>query len=75
MRPRSTSRGRDINTFLLLLLLPLLYIQGASPLDPSRLIALRALVIIHMLQAYMLQADTRSTPYSQPLCMQASAAA
>jgi len=34
----------------------------ASPLDPSRLIALCALVIIHMLQADMLQADTRATP-------------
>jgi len=43
---------------------------GALPLDPSRLIALRALVIIHMLQA-----DTHATPCSQPLCVQASAAA
>jgi len=39
----------------------------ASRLDPSRLIALRALVIIHMLQ---LQADTRATPCSQPLYTQ-----
>jgi len=34
---------------------------GASPLDPARLIALRALDIIHMLQA-----DTSATPCSQP---------
>jgi len=36
---------------------------AASPLDPSTLIALRALVIIHMRQA-----DTRATPCSQPMC-------
>jgi len=39
----------------------------ASPLDPSRFIALRAVIIIHMLQADMLQAHTRATPCSQPL--------
>jgi len=31
---------------------------GASPLDPSRLIALRTPVIIHILQTDMLQVDT-----------------
>jgi len=46
------------------------YLLGASPLDPSRLNALRAVIVIHMLQA-----DTRATPCSQPLHMQASAAA
>jgi len=44
-----------------------LFVLAASPLNPSRLIALRALVIIHMVQADTLQADTRSTPCSQPL--------
>jgi len=43
---------------------------GASPLEPFKLIALRALVLIHLLQA-----DTRATPCRQPLCVQASAAA
>jgi len=47
----------------------------ASPLDPSRLIALCAPVIIHMLQADMLQADTRATPCSQPLQLRAYATA
>jgi len=36
-------------------------------MDPSRLIALCALVIIHMLRADMLQANTRATPCSHPL--------
>ena len=41
---------------------------AASPLDLCTLIALHALVIIHMVQANMLQADTRVTPCSQPMC-------
>ena len=43
---------------------------AASSLDPStlyRLTALRAPVIIHMLQADMLQGHTRATPCSQPV--------
>jgi len=47
----------------------------ASPLDPSGLIALRALVIIHMLLTDMVQADTRATPCSQPLQQRAYATA
>jgi len=67
MRPNSTQgeqhqRGRCI-------------ILEASPLDPSRFIALCALVVIHMLQAGMLQADTRATPCSQPLQQRAYATA
>jgi len=40
---------------------------AASPLHPSRLIALHAVVIIHMLHAETLQADARVTPCSPPL--------
>jgi len=47
----------------------------ASSLDPSRLIALCAPVIIDMLQADMLQADTRATPCNQPLQQRAYATA
>jgi len=39
------------------------YLLGASHLDPSMLIPLRALVINHMLQA-----DIRATPCSHLLC-------
>ena len=47
----------------------------ASPLDLSMLIALRDLVIIHMLHANMVQADTRATLCSQPLLQRAYATA
>jgi len=68
MRPNSTQgeqhqRGRCI------------ILEASGPLDPSRFIALCALVIIHMLQADMLQADTRATPCSQPLQQRAYATA
>jgi len=41
---------------------------AATPLDLSRLIVLRALVISHVLQADMLQSDTHATPCSQRAC-------
>ena len=53
----------------------IILLKEALPLDPSRLIALSALVIIHMLQADMLQANTRATPCSQLLKQRAYATA